>query len=1027
MLRKTYLFSNSHVKHHSSYLLLLILSLLYAFQPFNIHAQETLMALTSNGGTEGKGTVFTFKTNATAFTIVKALPDWGKNLASTSNGNVVKGNDGNFYGMTYFGGTFNFGTIYKITPAGTLTLLRHFNSLTDGANPCGSLTLGTDGNFYGLTSSGGTSSYGTIFKITPAGVFTVLRHLGIAADGGNPQGSLVLGNDGNFYGITRRGGSTGYGTIFKVTPSGTYTVLRSLANATDGGTCYGSLAKGSDGNFYGITSSGGSFTNGTVFKITPAGTYTVLRNMKSTTDGSSNANSLVGAADGFLYGLCYYGGTSGQGTIFKISTTGTFSVLRNLTFPVDGANPRGALLVGTDGNLYGMTSGGGANSGGTIFKISTTGTFSVLRALTVATDGGRPAGALFNGGDGNYYGMTMDGGSNLYGTIFKISPAGTFTVLTRLNGGIVGNSPNESLIQGTDYAYYGTTINGGTNDQGTVFKICGGLHTVIHSFKSTTEGGFPAGSLVQASDGNLYGVTTKGGTSNAGTIFKITPAGTFTVLRQLVSTTDGSFMQGSLIQGADNYLYGMATGGGSTGSGTIFKISTTGTYKVIRHLNNTTDGAGPEGNLVKGAGGVDSFFYGMTKTKIFKISPNGILFSVLRTLNPSTDGINPLGSLVKATDGNFYGTNSSGGTMLNSGTIFKITPAGVYTVLRNLNPTTDGATPKGNLIQAADGFLYGMTSDKGTNKAGTIFKISTAGAFTVLRHFNLLADGGTPFGSFVIQKTLPLVANPQTTSTAEDVAKALTLTGSGGSPLTFKISTLPKHGTVTGSTASRTYTPAANYNGKDSFYFTANVGCIASAPAKVLITVTPVNDAPVLTTIGNKTVKKGVLLTFTATATDVDAGQTKAYSLITPPAGATIVATTGVFKWTPSAVGTFTFKVRVTDNGSPVLFDEEQITVSVTAAPLQLPISKAINQDEKGLTKIAFYPNPVSNILIVTLGRSEEKVSGTITNADGITVKRFAFEKITRFDLNVSNLSAGIYLLHLKRYNKTWLYKFLKM
>ena len=269
--------------------------------------------------------------------------------------------------MTLYGGTYNFGTIFKITSTGTLTILRHFNSLTDGANPYGSLTIGTDGNFYGLTSTGGTSSYGTIFKITPAGVFTVLRHFSITADGANPQGSLVLGSDGNFYGITRRGGVAGWGTIFKSDPRGTYTVLRSLANATDGRTCYGSLAGSTDGNFYGITSTGGTFTNGTIFKVTPSGTYTVLRNMKATTDGSSNTNSLV-SSGGFLYGLCFYGGTNGQGTIIKISTTGTFTVLRNLNYLTDGSIPKGSLIVGTDRNLYGMNGSGGANAGGTVSK-----------------------------------------------------------------------------------------------------------------------------------------------------------------------------------------------------------------------------------------------------------------------------------------------------------------------------------------------------------------------------------------------------------------------------------------------------------------------------------------------------------------------------------------------------------------------------------------------------------------------------------------------------------------------------------
>jgi hypothetical protein len=189
-----------------------------------------------------------------------------------------------------------------------------------------------------------------------------------------------------------------------------------------------------------------------------------------------------------------------------------------------------------------------------------------------------------------------------------------------------------------------------------------------------------------------------------------------------------------------------------------------------------------------------------------------------------------------------------------------------------------------------------------------------------------------------------LIATPQSVTTAEDVAKSITLIGSGGSPLVFQITTNSKNGTLTGSGANRTYKSNANYNGKDSFYFTSNVGCNSSLPAKVSIIITPVNDTPVLAHIGNKTAVRGQLLTFTATATDVDKGQTKTFSLIGAPSGATINASTGAFNWTPSSTGNFTFKVRVTDNGSPVLFDEEQITVTVTASSDNEPIVTAKEQ-----------------------------------------------------------------------------------
>jgi len=548
----------------------------------------------------------------------------------------------------------------------------------------------------------------------------------------------------------------------------------------------------------------------------------------------------------------------------------------------------------------------------------------------------------------------------------------------------------------------------------------------LYSFKASPSSKLPKGSLVQASDGNFYGLAAEGGSAAGGVVFKITPAGIFTVLHNFVPATEGRFPLGSLIVGSDGYLYGTTSEGGTNAAGTIFKVSTTGTFKVIRQLVPATDGKNPEGGLVKG---LDSNMYGMTKAngRIFKISPNGV-FTVLRTLNAATDGTAPTGSMVLGKDGILYGMCSAGGSS-NRGTIFKMTTAGAYTVLKHLNGTTDGGIPNGNLVQAADGFFYGMTSTGGTGSAGTIFKISTAGAYTVIKHLNLLTDGGSPFGSLIIQKPNTLVANPQSQTTAEDVAKAITLTGSGGSPLTFNVVVQPKNGTITGGTAAaRSYKPKANYNGKDSFYFTANVGCMASPPAKVLITITQVNDTPVLAPIGNKTAKVGVKLTFTATATDVDAGQTKTFSLITPPAGATIGATTGVFSWTPTAAGSFTFKVRVTDNGSPVKFDEEQITVTVTAT-LTVAASDVEVKERTLMSKVLLYPNPVKSSCMVTLDRSYGNVTATLTDLQGAIVKNWSMSKVNNQQLKfgLDGLARGQYILKLNTEGGSRVFKILKL
>jgi uncharacterized repeat protein (TIGR03803 family) len=991
-------------------LLLLIIFLIAA--PFS-KAQDTFLGLTSNGGPEGRGTAFSIKSTGANFTITKAFADWGKN----PNGDLVQGADGDFYGMTYTGGTYTYGSIFKVTSLGVITILHQFNSTPDGANPYGELTKGSDGNFYGMTSSGGTGGYGTIFKITPAGIFTVLKHL-VSADGINPHGHLVLGTDGDFYGCTYRGGAFGYGTIFKITSAGILTVLRSLNNVPDGGYCYGSLVQGSDGFFYGITYQGGVANGGgTIFKINSTGaTFTVLRNMVIASDGGQSQGDLIQATDGNFYGMTNTGGTNFSGTIFKITSVGSFTVLRNLA-SADGSGPYGALVQATDGLLYGMCTGGGDHSNGTTFKISTTGTFTKLFSFTTATDGGSPKGSLVQSTDGKLYGMTSTGGSSTFGSVFKITTTGVFTFLNSFNGSLEGNAPYESLLQSPiDNAYYGTTSAGGVFGYGVVFKICGGTYTVLHSFNRNVDGAIPKGSLVLGTDSIFYGMTSDGGTNGTGTIFKITSAGTYTVLRHL-SGNDGAYPKGSLLLGTDGNFYGMTNSGGVNGGGTIFKMTKTGTLTVLRALLSATDGANPEGDLTLGA---DGNFYGMTSAagRIFKITPTGT-FTPLHTF-AGNDGSLPLGSLILASDGNFYGTANNGGVN-TGGTIFKVTSAGTYTVLRALTPATDGSAPKGSLLQGTDGNLYGMTSAGGTNAAGTLFKITTGGTYTVLRHLNLAPDGGSPLGS-LIRTVNNLIANPQTVTLKEDTTKKITLTGSGGAPLVFTVSTKPKHGNVTGAGATKTYKPKANYYGKDSFYFIVTVGCLSSAPAKVNITVTAVNDAPVLAPIGNKSVVRNTTLTFTAAATDVDKNNTLSFSLIGAPAGASIGATSGIFTWTPANTGNFTFTVRVTDNGSPQLYDEEQITVTVTAS---LAATVVTNKS----VDATLSPNPVESKFAVTLDIPVDRISVTITDLKGFVFIRSELQIAGKksFELDVAQLKPGAYFLQLQTTEGNKTFSFMKL
>ena len=364
-------------------------------------------------------------------------------------GALVQGIDGNFYGTTHFGGAFKSGTVFKITPGGTLTTLHSFcaqTSCPDGSNIGAPLALGTDGNFYGTTSSGGANGYGTVFKITGAGALTTLYNFCAQTncnDGIVPEAGLVQGTDGNFYGTTDGGGVGAFGTVFKITRAGALTTLYSFCpdgfTCTDGVGPVAGLVQGTDGNFYGTTSSGGAHSGGTVFKITPGGILTTL------------------------YSFC---------------------ALANCA---DGYNPFEAVLVqGTDGNFYGTTSAGGVQSLGTVFKVTPGGALTTLHSFCAqnnCTDGIYPYTGLIQGTDGNFYGTTTSGGSDLlsgYGTVFKITGTGTLTTLYSfcpqgLSCPGDGNTPDAGLVQGTNGTFYGTTSSGGANGYGTVFSLSTGL------------------------------------------------------------------------------------------------------------------------------------------------------------------------------------------------------------------------------------------------------------------------------------------------------------------------------------------------------------------------------------------------------------------------------------------------------------------------------------------------------------------------------------------------------------------------
>ena len=357
----------------------------------------------------------------------------------------------------------------------------------DGIGPSAPVINGSDNNFYGTTTQGGQYGKGTVFKVTPGGVETVLYSFGAAAgDGATPYAGLVQGSDGNFYGTTENGGASGAGTVFKVTPGGVEAVLYSFKGyaGSDGSGPQSTLIQGSDGNFYGTTTSGGANTHGgTVFKITPEGVESVLYSFTRAADpiGGIYPYGLIQGSDGNLYGVTQFGGANDAGTVFKMTPAGVMTWVYFFGSSAgDGANPMLAgLIQGRDDNFYGTTSAGGQSGNGTVFRITSGGVESVLYTFgSQPGDGGQPWGGLLLAADGNLYGTTIGGGTSAHGTddngtVFKLTPAGVETVLYAFGGFTVGDGAfsEAGLVQDEDGNLYGTTSGGGTTNNGAVFRV----------------------------------------------------------------------------------------------------------------------------------------------------------------------------------------------------------------------------------------------------------------------------------------------------------------------------------------------------------------------------------------------------------------------------------------------------------------------------------------------------------------------------------------------------------------------------
>jgi uncharacterized repeat protein (TIGR03803 family) len=400
------------------------------------------------------------------------------------------------------------------------------------------------------------------------------------------------------------------------------------------------LAQGRNGDLYSATGLGGTFANGTTYKVTPAGTLTALHNFDGQEDGDTPYGLTMGT-DGNFYGTTPGGGTSKYGTVFKMTASGTLNELYNFAGSTDGGHPAAPPIQGTDGNFYGMTSYG-ALGYGTVYKITPTGRLTTLYQFD-SYQGLVVFPPLIQASDGNLYGTTSGyyGGN---GSVFKITIAGKFTVLYYFDG-THGAQPDAPLVQGSDGKFYGTTSGGGAYGQGTVYQITpSGSLTVLHNINGTTDGGSPWAGLLQATDGDFYGVNTVAGATNNGTIFKITPTGNFSVLHNFDGTT-GSEPSVTLFQHTNGILYGVADIGGNAacGCGVFYSLNLglkpfVSLLPISARVGKTIEilGQGFKGTTAVSFNGTPSTFKVVSSTYLTAVVPKGATTGFVTVTTPKS-------------------------------------------------------------------------------------------------------------------------------------------------------------------------------------------------------------------------------------------------------------------------------------------------------------------------------------------------------------------------------------------------------
>ncbi|NMM50224.1 choice-of-anchor tandem repeat GloVer-containing protein [Marinigracilibium pacificum] len=657
-------------------------------------------------------------------------------------------------GTTSTSGSKGGGTVIRYSSADSkLVSIKNFQSTPRGLKH--GLAFGKDGYYYGVTTEGGNNDKGIVFKVsTDWTQYEILHHFNV---GNGPSGKLVLNDAGDrLYGLTTNGGDNNSGTLFSLDTDGTdFSVLHNFSNS-NGSNPTGELLL-SGGVLYGVSKSGGTNGDGVIFKINTDGTsYLVIHNFNQSLTGAVPSAGLI-EVSGVLYGTTYNGGANGSGTIFKIEKDGSMmSVIADL--PSDAKNPSTSLTYTSDGYLFGTTDNGGSNDAGSFFKVQPNGAnFEVFKIFS-ETNGADPSSAIIELNSTEILGTTLTGGANDAGVLYKVKKDGTgYTKLLEFDPSSGYASPNGNI--------YKTSLNTlvislSQNSSSLIQNPYGGVLQVNLSGLISTEyylpstGGFDLQSgIIKAANGKYYGVTTRGGEYDLGVIFSMdTDGSNYQEIIELNTTTGGNALTG-ILEHSNGKMY-VVTSESNDGLSRLLSFSNDGSGLTVEKVFSSSEGGEMTGDLFEDK---DGFIIGVNRLggansvgTAWSFYPATSGFQLMFSFDSSL-GSNPVGGVVQSSDGSLYVATKNGGQNGNGAIIKFASPAASSAA----NPqrvysfsSSDGSSPTGLMIDTD--VLYGTCESGGNIEQGSIFKYEiSSGTFSTIKKFNG-TDGKNPKGRLTL-------------------------------------------------------------------------------------------------------------------------------------------------------------------------------------------------------------------------------------------------------------------------------------